>query len=63
MSISKWCAVTRKAVANVKPNSIAVLQAIVLAATAATAQSLPNLFPILNGSGFLETYHINSWRI
>ena len=37
MSISKWCAVTRKADANVKPNSIAVLVAIVLAATATTS--------------------------
>ena len=63
MSISKWCPVTRKADANVKPNSIAVLVAIVLAATPATAQPLPNLFPLPNRSGFVETYNINNTAI
>jgi cytochrome c peroxidase len=63
MGISKWCAVTRRADANVKLNLIASLVAIVLAATPSTAQSLPNLLPLPNGSGFVETYNINNTAI
>jgi hypothetical protein len=35
----------------------------VLTETAASAQSLPNLFPIPNGSGFLETYNVDNTSI
>ena len=34
--------------------------AIVIFAAAASAQSLPNLFPFPNGSGILETYNVNN---
>jgi hypothetical protein len=53
----------RKGDANVKLNLMAVFVVIVLAATPAIAQSLPNLFPLPNGSGFVETYNINNTAI
>jgi hypothetical protein len=53
----------RKGDANVKLNLMAVFVVIVLAATPAIAQSLPNLFPLPNGSGFVETYNINKTAI
>lgn len=44
--------------------NIAVLTAgAALAAAVASAQSLPNLFPLPNGSGLLETYNINNASI
>jgi cytochrome c peroxidase len=39
---------------------IGVLITILATATSATPQSLPNLFPLPNGSGLLETYNINN---
>ena len=39
------------------------IAAFVAATLSATAQSLPNSFPLLNGSGFLETYNINNTSI
>jgi cytochrome c peroxidase len=39
---------------------IGVLITVLATATSATSQSLPNLFPLPNGSGLLETYNINN---
>jgi cytochrome c peroxidase len=39
---------------------IGVLITILATATSAAPQSLPNLFPLPNGSGLLETYNINN---
>lgn len=39
---------------------IGVLMTVLVTATSATPQSLPNLFPLPNGSGLLETYNINN---
>jgi len=43
-----------------KHKEIGVLIAILATATSAAPQSLPNLFPLPNGSGLLETYNINN---
>src|ERR1700690_2635111 len=43
--------------------AIAVLIAGGIAGTLASAQSLPNLFPLPNGNGFLETYNVNNTAI
>ncbi len=43
-----------------KYKKIGVLITILATATSATPQSLPNLFPLPNGSGLLETYNINN---
>ncbi len=45
---------------TMKSKEIGVLIIILAAATSATPQSLPNLFPLPNGSGLLETYNINN---
>jgi cytochrome c peroxidase len=42
---------------------IGVLITILATVTSATPQSLPNLFPLPNGSGLLETYNINNGPI
>src|SRR6202162_2665155 len=42
---------------------IGVLIAVLTMPTGATPQSLPNLFPLPNGSGLLETYNINNQPI
>jgi cytochrome c peroxidase len=47
----------------VKANTIRILLLGAHAATMVRAQSLPNLFPLPNGSGFLETYNINHTSI
>ncbi len=39
---------------------IGVFMTILAMATNASPQSLPNLFPLPNGSGLLETYNINN---
>ncbi len=46
-----------------KCKEIGVLITILATATSATPQSLPNLFPLPNGSGLLETYNINNGPI
>ena len=40
-------------------NTFLVLKAATLSVALVNAQSLPNLFPLPNGSGFVETYNIN----
>ena len=37
-----------------------LLMTTVMMTTAASGQSLPNLSPLPNGSGFVETYHVNN---
>ena len=46
-----------------KIKAIAVLITGGMTCALASAQSLPNLFPLPNGSGFLETYNINKTSI
>jgi cytochrome c peroxidase len=48
---------------TVKLNRIAFLLLGAYLTSLATAQSLPNLFPLPNGSGLLETYNINNESI
>jgi hypothetical protein len=43
-----------------KIKAIAILIVGGITCTMASAPSLPNLFPLPNGSGFLETYNINN---
>src|SRR6266550_1688164 len=43
-----------------KLRAIAVLIAAGMISAAASGQSLPNLFPLPNGSGLLETYNVNN---
>ena len=43
-----------------KLGAIAVLIAAGMISAAASGQSLPNLFPLPNGSGLLETYNVNN---
>jgi cytochrome c peroxidase len=43
-----------------KLSAIAVLIGAAMMTTAAAAQSLPNLFPLPNPSGWLETYNVNN---
>jgi len=43
-----------------KLRTVQVLSTTALIATFASAQSLPNLFPLPNGSGLISTYNINN---
>jgi cytochrome c peroxidase len=45
---------------KMKPTKCSVFIAVLLTAASASPQSLPNLFPLPNGSGLLETYNINN---
>ena len=48
---------------GIRSKTIGIFIAAILTAATSGAQSLPNLFPIPNGSGLLETYNINNTSI
>jgi cytochrome c peroxidase len=43
-----------------RPRAIAVVITVAIMTAVASGQSLPNLFPLPNSSGLLETYNVNN---
>jgi hypothetical protein len=62
MCASYWSLTTRPVLRDVQLTRLGaiLLMVTVMMTTTASSQSLPNLFPLPNRSGFLETYNVHN---